>query len=87
MPTARYLWVQQVAQSPAVRRKIKEVRDRKAQQAASIARAEGVTDPIITTEGTRPRGRPYARIALSARVEFGDSVTKRRRILGRVAQS
>ena len=84
MPNARYYTIQRAMQTPAVRAKLRAVRDRMASEAAGIARAEGVDTPIITSEGTRPKGRPYARIAMRADDEFGNYQHKRRRILGRV---
>lgn len=87
MPNRRYYFIQSVAQSPAVRRKIAEVRNRKAAQARAIMAAEGVEEPLILDEGTRPKGRSFARLAISADVEFGTAATTRRRILGRVTQA
>lgn len=84
MPTANYLRVQRALQSPGVRRKLREVADRKLRAAQSIAASEGHTGPIWREDGTRPKGRPYSRIIVRASDEFGDSETKRRRLLGRV---
>lgn len=84
MATPRYLFVQDVLQAPGVRRKLRQVRDRKAGQVRALAAEEGVDVPVLLSEGTRPKGRPYARIAIPAVHEFGDSKTKRLRLLGRV---
>ena len=55
-----------------------------AARARSLARAEDVSTDIEVTEGTRPGGRPYARVSSSnVGAEFGDSKTARRRLLGR----
>lgn len=84
MPTRNYRFVQEILQSPGVRRKVAQVRDRKATQAAALAAAEGADVTITLSQGTRARGRPYARISLPASTEFGDSKTRRLRLLGRV---
>lgn len=65
----------------------KKARDKQA-RAEQIAATEGVEIESRVTEGTRPKGRPYARVQ-SANVgqEWGDSKTARRRILGRAARS
>lgn len=84
MPNARYKFIQQVAQLPSVRERVARVADRMYGQAVTLAKAEGVTAPIAREDGTRPQGRPYSRIAIRAADEFGDSRTRRSRILGRV---
>lgn len=84
MPTARYVEVQRILQTETVRRQLRIVRDRKARQVAAYAAGEGVKVPIEVSEGTRPKGRPYARVSIPASHEFGDSKTKRLRLLGRV---
>lgn len=81
---ARYLFIQSVAQLPSVRAKVAAVRDAKAQQAAALAQAEGLTVTITTSEGTRPKGRPYGRIAIPAEDEFGTDRRPRTRLLGRI---
>lgn len=83
---SNYDFVRQVMQSTPVRRMISQVADRKAAQAAGIASAAGVAVPIQREDGTRPKGRPYARISLPASHEHGDSKTRRLRILGQVVQ-
>jgi hypothetical protein len=84
MPTPNYLFVQRILQQRGVRRKLAEVADRKAAQARAIAVSEGANVVIQREDGTRPAGRPYSRISIPAVDEFGDSKTKRLRILGRV---
>lgn len=79
-----YEFVQKVQQSPGVRAKLRAVAERKAAQAALVAREERVAVPISIEHGTRPRGRSYSRIMIPAVNEFGDSKTRRLRILGRV---
>jgi hypothetical protein len=81
---SNYEFVQQILQSPGVRRKLAEVANRKAGQAAAVARSERVDVVVQREDGTRPKGRPYARISIPAENEFGDSKTRRLRILGRV---
>jgi hypothetical protein len=87
MPNRRYLFIQAVQQLPGVRAKLAEVADRKAAQAAIIARQEEDEYHIIRSDGTRPKGRSYSRLAVPAIEEFGDSNTRRRRILARVVRS
>lgn len=81
---SNYQFVQQILQSPGVRRKLAEVADRKAREAAAVAASERVTVTIRREDGIRPKGRPYSRISIPAVAEFGDSKTRRLRILGRV---
>jgi hypothetical protein len=38
-------------------------------------------------DGTRPRGRPYSRVLIPASAEFGDSKTRRLRLLARVVNA
>ena len=53
-----------------------------------IANAENVDVSASTSTGTRPRGRPYARVVSSnIEQEWGSSRTARRRVLGRAAES
>lgn len=73
-----------IARSRAVRKKLDQVRDRLAVKAQALADAEDVDVPVERTSGTRPKGRPYSRLSIPAENEFGDSKTKRLRILGRV---
>lgn len=84
MASRDYLYVQRVLQSMGVRHKVAGVRDRKAREVAAMAASEGVAVPIVLSEGTRPKGRPFARISIPASHEFGDSKTRRLRLLGRV---
>jgi hypothetical protein len=81
-----YLYVQAILQQPGVRRKLKERADGMAVRAAAIAAAEGVQVRIVRQDGQRPKGRPYSRISVPASNEFGDSKTKRLRLLGRVVR-
>jgi hypothetical protein len=85
MPTPRYEMARQAMKTDAVRRKLAEVADRKAQQAQGIAAAAGVDVPVERVSGTRPKGRPFERIQIPAAHEHGDSVTKRLRVLGQIA--
>ena len=85
MPTVSdYLYVQRILQSRGVRHKLKVVRDRMAAAAVQLAASEDANVTITLSEGTRPKGRSYARISIPATDEFGDSKTKRLRLLGRV---
>jgi hypothetical protein len=81
---SNYEFVQQILQSPGVRRKLAEVADRKARQAVAVAASERVAVPVLREDGTRPKGRPYSRISIPADYEHGTSRVQRLRILGRV---
>lgn len=84
----RYEWVQEQLQKPGVRRTIARAADRKARAARVLAAADDYIDmPVIRTDGTRPRGRPYARVSIPASHEFGDSKTRRLRLLARVVNA
>lgn len=84
MPNANYVYVQKLLQSPGVRAKLRQVRDRKARAVHGLAAAEGARVTVTLSDGVRPKGRPYARISIPATDEFGDSKTRRLRLLGRV---
>jgi hypothetical protein len=75
--------IRAVMQSPKVRAKLAEVADRKAVTARQIAAAEAPDVVIGRYDGTRPKGRSYARITAPADYEHGTANIARRRILGR----
>lgn len=79
-----YEFVRDVQQQPGVRAKLREVAERKAAQAVLIAQSEGEAVPVRVEHGTRPKGRSYSRVMIPAVNEFGDSKTRRLRILARV---
>jgi hypothetical protein len=82
-----YEFVQRAAQSAPVRRALAAKARRVQQRAEGLAQGEGVTLDSRVTEGTRPRGRPYARVESdNVSQEWGSSNTERRRILGRAAE-
>ncbi len=81
-----YQQLGEIARSRQVRKKLDDVADQVAARARAIATAEGLDADIVQKEGTRPKGRPYARVSIPAANEFGDSKTQRRRILGRAVQ-
>lgn len=67
----------------ALRAKAQDVKGR----ADSIAATEDVEARFWTEEGTRPKGRSYARVLCdNVDQEFGTSKTARRRILARAAE-
>lgn len=84
MGNRNYEYVERILQSSKVRDALRKVRDRKARAINTIAASERTTVTVTLSEGTRPKGRPYARISLPASTEFGDSKTRRLRLLGRV---
>jgi hypothetical protein len=72
-----------IARSPAVRAKLAQVADGIAADARAIAATEGADVQVRREDGTRPKGRPYARVLADADQEWGTSEVARRRILGR----
>jgi hypothetical protein len=84
MAQSTYRFVQEVLQTRTVRDKLAEVADRKARAAQVIANAERVSVVVGREDGTRPKGRPYSYVIIPATHEWGDSKTRRLRILGRV---
>jgi hypothetical protein len=57
-------------------------------RAEGLAGSEKVELNTSTSAGTRPKGRPYARVSSpNTAQEWGSSNTARRRILGRAAES
>ena len=74
--------------SPAVRKALLKRAREKQNRAESIASSEGVDLESKVVEGTRPKGRPYARVqSTNVGQEWGDRHTERKRILGRAAES
>jgi hypothetical protein len=80
-----YQLVREVMQSKRVRAKLAEVAQRGVPVTDARAAAERVAARAQLTHGTRPRGRPYSRIALNGTTEWGDYRTPRRRVLASVA--
>ena len=75
-------------QSPKVRAALYDKAVRVAAAADAMARAEGVEDfDTEVSQGTRPKGRPYARVAVPLEAEWGSFTKPKRRILGRVAEA
>lgn len=75
-----------VAGTPGVRAALRKQAQAVATRADQIAAAEAYEFNGRVEEGTRPRGRPFARvISYDADQEFGTWGKKRRRILGRAA--
>lgn len=55
--------------------------------ADNLASSDDVELESRVTEGTRPQGRPYARVSSpNVEQEYGSSKTARRRILGQAAE-
>lgn len=73
-------------QSAPVREGLAKRADTIASRARGLAANEGVDMEVTRRDGTRPKGRPFARVeGDNAAQEFGTSNTARRRILGRAA--
>jgi hypothetical protein len=76
-------------QSKPVRDALKARAEKVRARADALAKAEKTeTQPPEVAEGTRPKGRPFARVSIpdGADQEWGTSRTERRRILGRAAE-
>lgn len=72
---------------PGVHQALRREAEALAQRARSINAAEDVPATVRVEQGTRPTGRPYARVLSDAAdAEFGTSRTARRRVLGRAAE-
>lgn len=81
-----YAGIGEVMRLPKVRAALRSQAGGIAAKARSLDAAEGGDATISVEEGTRPRGRPYARaVSDDADGEFGTSKTARRRVLGRAA--
>lgn len=81
-------FVREAMQKPAVRKALAAKAREKQSRAEGLAASEGVELESSVVEGTRPKGRPYARVtSRNVGQEWGDSKTARRRILGRTAES
>lgn len=75
-------------QTGTVRRALRKKADMKQVRAEQIAASEGVELKSQVKEGTRPKGRPYARVeSPNVGQEWGDGIVERKRILGRAASS
>ena len=84
-------WLLEVIQSDPVRAGLRA----KADEIAADVDAEARRDEhyrgrnadldVTVSEGTRPGGRPYARVAVPKEDEYGDYSVPKRRILGRLA--
>jgi hypothetical protein len=82
--TSRF--IEDVMRSRVVREALAARADRIHARAEQIAAQESVDAAFALTEGTRRRGRPYARVSTDAvGQEWGDTTIGRRRILGRAA--
>lgn len=73
MPDASYLFVRQVMQSDKVRRKCDDVAGRIAARLTAIAARDNLShtaEVVHQSQGTRPLGRPYSRVAISHRTRI-----------------
>ena len=76
--------IMEAMQHKAVRDRLEAKANEVAARAKSIAGSEKVDAEFDVKTGTRPKGRPYARVICSnPDQEFGTSKTARHRILGR----
>jgi hypothetical protein len=88
MPNAFYEAGRQAMQARSTRVKLRQVADRIATTARAMGQADQLDATFTVTEGTRPKGRPYARVTMAGGDdEFGKSGTPRRRTLGRAASA
>lgn len=73
-------------QSQATRDGLSERARKVAGRVDVLGQSEGVTMDAYVTEGTRPKGRPYARVnSENVSQEWGSRDVERRRIMGRVS--
>lgn len=74
--------------SDVVRRALRARAGRVQARAEQLAAQDEVELESRVYDGTRPRGRPFARVeSHNVGQEWGDSKTARRRVLGRAAES
>ena len=75
--------IESVMQSNTVRTRLRKTAQEAADMSKSVASGESVGNfnPEIS-EGTRPKGRPYARVSVE---KDGDSIDRKLSVLGRVA--
>lgn len=74
-------------QSQPVREALRKKAEKLSGRADSLGQSEGVDINARVSEGTRPKGRPYARVESdNVSQEWGNREYERRRILGRVAE-
>jgi hypothetical protein len=84
MATDTYRALQRIQQGRAVIAVLGRVTQRLAEAARAEAAADRITPEISTSSGRRPQGRSYGRVSMvPGSHEFGDSKTRRRRILAR----
>ncbi len=82
-----YEFIRDAMQSQGVRDSLRKKADELASRVDSLGSSEGVEMETNVSEGTRPKGRPYARVeSENVDQEWGDRYTERRRILGRAAE-
>ena len=84
-------WLRDVMQSEPVRAALRAKADAIAADVDAEARRDehyrgrDADLDVTVSEGTRPGGRPYARVAVPKEDEYGDYSVPKRRILGRLA--
>jgi len=81
-----YQFVRQVMQSAGVRQSLDGVAGRIAAEANRLAKQQGL-GTAARVDGTRPKGRPYARVLMTGSQEWGTYMEPRQRILGQAAAS
>lgn len=78
----------QAMQSPSVRAALREKAEVIAAKARGIAASDGFAMEVEVEEGTRPKGRPYARVTSpDVDQEHGTQFVPKRRVLGRAAET
>jgi hypothetical protein len=79
--------IEEAMRSATTRAALRKKADEKARRADALGGSEGVQINAEVVEGTRPKGRPYARVqSENVAQEWGSRDVERRRILGRVAE-
>lgn len=83
-----YEFIQKAMQAGPVRDALAARARKVRSRAESIAAGEGVELNSTVREGTRPKGRPYARVeSPNVSQEWGSANVDRKRVLGRAAGS
>jgi hypothetical protein len=88
MPNTLYEAGRQAMLSHQTRAKLRQVAERIATTARAMGQADQLDATLTVTEGTRPKGRPYARVTMAGGDdEFGKSGVPRRRTFARAVSA
>ena len=85
MASSNWLLVRQVMQSTTVRNALAAKARTGKNIADGLAASQGHSARATVSAGTRPLGRPYARVSMPGDTEWGDYKTPRFRLMAQVA--